>query len=200
MSTISLSRPVKPSRRGGLAAIALAAIALATAGCDRDLSPPEDYVSPSPNVGQNARGEPNDTIFGTDGINIGDAIDGSLLEGEEQPGGGALPVNRYLWQASLDTLSFMPLASTDPFTGVIATEWATTPENPGQRFKVTAYILSHELQASSLRVAVFREDRTVDGIWVPRPVSTETVTRLEDAILTRSRQIRIAEVEDGQAS
>ena len=71
----------------------------------------------------------------------------------------SLPVNKFLWQASLDTLSFLPLASTDPFTGVIATDWGAAPNQPGERFKVTAYMLSPALAASSLRVAVYREVR-----------------------------------------
>ncbi len=198
---MSVRRPFIPALRRGAAALGLVALAAVTSGCGENLAAaPEDRAQPSPNVGREARGNPEDTVFGEGGVTINNALDGSLFGEDEGPGGGALPVNRYLWQASLDTLSFMPLASTDPFTGVIATEWATTPENPDQRFKVSAYILSHELQASSLRVAVFREDRTEDGVWVPRPVSTETVTRLENAILTRSRQIRIAELDTGQAS
>lgn len=181
-------------RIAGLAA----AVALA-AGCSGNYGADDDFQTPSPNVGQNANGDPDDTLFGEGGLSIGSIADGSAF-GVEEGEGGSMPVNRFLWQASLDTLSFLPLASTDPFTGVIATEWATTPENPAQRFKVTAYVLSHELQASSLRVAVFREDRTEDNIWVPRAVSPETVTRLEDAILTRARQVRIASVEADNAS
>ena len=34
----------------------------------------------------------------------------------------ALPVNNFMWHAALDTLSFMPLASADPFGGVIITD------------------------------------------------------------------------------
>ncbi|MEL6220224.1 MAG: DUF3576 domain-containing protein [Pseudomonadota bacterium] len=170
------------------------------AGCSGNYAADDDFQSPNPTVGQNAEGNPDDTLFGEGGLTLGSVLDGSILGEDGEGGGGNLPVNRYLWQASLDTLSFLPLASTDPFTGVIATEWATTPENPAQRFKVTAYVLSHELQASSLRVAVFREDRVESGVWVPRAVSPETATRLEDAILTRARQVRIAAVEDDSAS
>lgn len=171
-----------------------AVVALALAGCSGDYSAPESYQRPEPKVGQNAGIDPDDTVFGADGLV--DALFGEDEEGD----GGRLPVNRYLWQGSLETLSFLPLASADPFTGVIATEWSTTPDSPAERFKVAAYVTSHELEASSLRVAVFREDRREDGIWVPTPVSAETVRRLEDAILTRSRQIRVAEIESEQAS
>ncbi|MEM9146237.1 MAG: DUF3576 domain-containing protein [Pseudomonadota bacterium] len=182
-----------------LGALAIALVALTA--CSGNYAADDDFQTPSPNVGQNAAGDVDDTLFGEGGIALGRVLDGSILDGDEGSGpGGSLPVNRYLWQASLDTLSFLPLASTDPFTGVIATEWATTPENPDQRFKVTAYVLNHELRASALRVAVFREDRVDQGVWVPRAVSPDTARRLEDAILTRARQVRIASVEDESAS
>lgn len=112
-------------------------------------------------------------------------------------GGGLTPVNRYLWRASLDTLSYLPLASTDPFTGVIATDWAASPDAPNERFKVTAYVKSPELSARSLQVAVFREVRDEAGGWSTAPVNGGTARQLEDAILVRARQIKIDEREAG---
>ena len=103
-------------------------------------------------------------------------------------------VNRHLWRASLDTLAFMPIVSTDPFTGVIATDWASTPDAPGERLKATVYVTSTDLTPQSLRVAVFREVLQ-NGQWVAAPVAEETPRRIEDAILVRARQLRIAEVE-----
>jgi len=151
-------------------------------------------VPPAPNAGRERGRDANDTLFGEGGLSFNRITQGDFFGAGEEETGGSLPVNRHLWQASLDTLSFLPLASTDPFTGVISTEWATTPADPGQRFKVTVYVSKPQLEASGLRVAVFREDRREDGLWVPQAVSRETVVRLEDAILTRARQIRIAEV------
>lgn len=175
------------------------ALALA-AGCSGDLSADPNEPPPGPRTGRGSRPDPNNSIFGPEGATLGRLFSGDLFGGRADEGGGTLPVNKYLWQGSLDTLSFLPLASTDPFTGVIATEWATTPDSPGQRFKVTVYLTSAELEASSLKVAVFREDIDASGAWIPRPVSIETVRALEDAILTRSRQIRIAEIEGARAS
>src|ERR1700722_13995350 len=56
-------------------------------------------------------------------------------------GGGGLGVNAYLWRGALETLAFMPLASADPFGGVIITDWYQPQQSPGERFKATAYIL-----------------------------------------------------------
>lgn len=148
----------------------------------------------------NRRADPEDRLFGRElslgpgGLNSDSFLEGSL---SGEGGAGRMPVNRFLWQASLDTLSFLPLASTDPFTGVIATEWAAAPGAPNERLKVTVFMTRAALEASSLNVAVYREALTEDGLWVPQPVSAETVRRLEDAILTRARQIRIAAREAG---
>jgi hypothetical protein len=124
---------------------------------------------------------------------------GGMQAGNVRLGGGSEDalvgaVNRHLWRASLDTLAFMPIASTDPFTGVIATDWASTPDSPGERLKANVYITSTELTPQALRVAIFREALR-NGQWVAVPVAEETPRRIEDAILTRARQLRIAEVE-----
>ncbi|MDE2464803.1 MAG: DUF3576 domain-containing protein [Alphaproteobacteria bacterium] len=103
-----------------------------------------------------------------------------------------LGVNSYLWHASLDTLSFMPLASADPFGGVIITNWYTPKNAPNERTKVTVYILSRTLRADGIKVAVFRQTRQADGQWVDAAVNPQTATKLEDAILTRARELRLS--------
>lgn len=133
-------------------------------------------------------------IFGEGGASLNNIISGDAFGGTPGESEG-IPVNRFLWQASLDTLSFLPLASTDPFTGVIATDWGASPSTPGERFKVTAYMVRPALAASSLKVAVYREVRNEAGVWVPAAVDPATPRKIEDAILTRARQIRIADVE-----
>jgi hypothetical protein len=172
---------------GILTVAALAAGGLLPAGCGGGAN-----TDPFPEQPEERGTE--GTLFGEGGISLGSITSSDALGGGEAEG-GSLPVNKFLWQASLDTLSFLPLTSTDPFTGVIATDWGTTPQNPGERFKVTAYMLSPALAASSLRVAVYREVRSPDGVWVPAAVDPGTPGKLEDAILTRARQIRIAEIE-----
>lgn len=174
-------------------ALAVAALpALVAIGCSGDrISEP---------VGQDPRqrGQARvGTLFGDDGFSIDSLASGDAFGLGRDAQGSALPVNKFLWQASLDTLSFLPLASTDPFTGVIATDWGAAPNQPGERFKVTAYMLSPALAASSLRVAVYREVRDASGAWVPAAVDPETPRKVEDAILTRARQIRIADLEGG---
>jgi len=103
----------------------------------------------------------------------------------------SISVNGYLWRASLDTISFLPLNTADPFGGVIITEWYTPPESPGERFKVNIYILDKALRADGLRVTVFRQKRTSGERWIEAKVNQKTGTDLENAILKRARQMRI---------
>jgi hypothetical protein len=102
-----------------------------------------------------------------------------------------LGVNSYLWHASLDTLSFMPLKSADPFGGVIITDWYSAPAAPNDRMRVTVYILDRRLRADGLKVTVFRQSLGPQG-WMDAAVNPETAVKLEDAILTRARELRLA--------
>lgn len=104
-------------------------------------------------------------------------------------GGSGIGVNSFLWRASLDTISFMPLLSADPFGGVIITDWHAAAAAPRERFKLNIYILGRALRADGVRVAVFRQVRDGAG-WRDAAVPAKTGTRIEDAILTRARQLR----------
>lgn len=98
-------------------------------------------------------------------------------------------VNSYLWRASLETLSFMPLTQADSAGGVIVTDWYANPEQPNERVKVSVLILDQDLRADALRVAASRQVMQ-NGAWVEAPVQASTVQRLEDIILTKARDLR----------
>jgi hypothetical protein len=106
----------------------------------------------------------------------------------------AIGVNSYLWRATLDTLSFMPLASADPYGGVIITDWYVNPEKPDERFKCTVYILDSRLRADGLNVAVFKQNRDAGGAWIDAASSGQTETDIENAILTKARQLRLSNI------
>jgi len=106
--------------------------------------------------------------------------------GEAGPG---IQVNAYLWRASLDTLSFMPLVSADPFGGVIITDWYSPPATPGERFKATAYILSQQMSANAVQVSVFHQVQE-NGQWVDAAVDPATASGLEDRILARAADLK----------
>ena len=98
-------------------------------------------------------------------------------------------VNAYLWRATLDALSFMPMAQTDSNGGVVVTDWYTDPNTPTERMKVTVSILDQDLRADALRVAASRQVNQ-NGVWVDAPVKAATVQKLEEIILTKARDLR----------
>lgn len=171
------------ARRMLVAAGALA-MALALNACNFDLGGEAKYPSPNrQRPGSKVQYEDEPGIFGEGGI-FGPDIP------QDQTGGG-IGVNNLLWRASLDTVSFMPLVSADPFGGVIITDWYTPPSAPDERFKINIYILGRALRADGIRASVFRQQMQGGG-WVDAPVALNTATDLENAILTRARQMRLA--------
>jgi hypothetical protein len=102
-----------------------------------------------------------------------------------------LGVNGFIWRATLDTLNFMPLASADPVGGVVISEWYAAPDKPDEHMKVTVYILDRRLRADAVKVAVFRQVRTANG-WADVQTNPDTGVKLENAILARARELRLA--------
>lgn len=125
-----------------------------------------------------------DSVFGKDGLSI---LGGKKNKTEDN----GIGVNSFLWRAALDTVSFMPLASADPFGGVILTDWYTPEGNTSERLKINVFIMGAELRSDGVRVRVFKQVAQKGG-WVDVEASPETARQLEDTILTRARQLRVA--------
>lgn len=134
-----------------------------------------------------------ESILGEDGWSIFGGKDE-----EKNDGSNGIGVNSYLWRASLDTVSFMPLASADPFGGVIITDWYSAPEKPDERFKVNIFIKDRQLKSNGVTVKVFRQASKKGGAWKDVDVAKATEDQMVDAILTRARQIRVAEMNEDE--
>ena len=139
------------------------------------------------NQGLGGKNREDGSLFGPGGLF------GSKQTQKEDSGTG-VAVNAYLWRASLDTINFIPLVSADPFGGVIITDWYTPAETPNERMKVQVTILDRELRADGVRVSVFKQQTAPKGAgnWVDAQVDPRTNIDIENAILTRARQLRIA--------
>ena len=182
---------MKSLNTGRLAWVVGIAAGLAVSACGMDTV--EDKTKYSSNKrtgkGQTLQKQDNSGIFGSDGFTLfgggGDKADTS------GGGGGGVGVNRFLWRASLDTIAFMPMASADPFGGVIITEWFSPPESPNERFKINVFILGRDLRADGVRTAVFKQTKDPTGNWADAPVEAQTATDLENSILSRARQLRV---------
>lgn len=121
------------------------------------------------------------------------APDGRLLHEDRGASGGETGlkggVNAYLWRATLDTISFMPVATADAEGGIILTDWYTPPAAHGERFKMTAFILDRRLRSDALRLSVFRQIKQ-DGTWVDTPPAPNTASDIATRILSRARKLR----------
>jgi hypothetical protein len=139
-------------------------------------------------IGRKYESDPRSSLFGGDGISFGGS--------KEQPGAntgagsGGIGVNSYLWRATLDTISFLPVSSADPFGGVILTDWFSPPETPSERFKLNVIILGRALRADGVKVSVFRQALDASGQWRDSAVEPDAGHQIEDSILTRARQLR----------
>jgi hypothetical protein len=166
--------------------------ALAVSGCSSDAlkanpTPPDFQGLGSGSAGDGAvtsrlGGDDSGTIFGI----------GKGPKARETGGGGGgsgIGVNAFLWRGALDTIAFMPLASADPFGGVIITDWYTPPGTSGERFKATIYILSRDLRSDGIRVNIYRQ-MLEGGQWVDAPVADSTVGDIENKVLARARHMR----------
>lgn len=159
-------------------------LALALSACGTGL--PVEYEYPTSGPGGKPTYEKQESLLGDDGFELF-----SLGEPSDPGQGSGIAVNAFLWRASLDTLAFMPLASADPFGGVIITDWYTAPETPNERFKITVYILDRALRSDGIRANVFRQEKAGASQWIDARVEESLGKDLEDVILTRARQIRI---------
>ncbi len=161
-------------------------VLLAVGGCGNVETKEESYHNPK--FDPDAQAAKNGSLFGAGGI---DLLGGGKSTDQGGGGGGGIGVNSFLWRASLDTLAFMPLASADPFGGVIITDWYSPPETPDERFKVNVFILDRQLRSDGVRAAVFHQHHDANGAWTDASVEATTQLDLENAILTRARQLRV---------
>jgi hypothetical protein len=170
-------------RHGFLGLTACAAVALlALSGCGSSKS--------------NYQSAPSASADRDPSASSGGLLGTGLFSGDAKKGGseGAVAVNAFLWRASLDTIAFMPLASADPFGGVIISDWYAPQETPEERFKVNVYILGRMLRADGLKVSVFKQTRDAQGRWNDAAVGPEVAAEFENAVLTQARELRLRAV------
>lgn len=161
-------------------------IALTLSACGKDgIKSEAKYPTGNDrNLSDNIYEEP-ETIFGDSSLFSFGKKDKKKVQVDN-----GLEINSYLWRASLDTISFMPLASADPFGGVIITEWYQPPATPDERFKANIFIVGRELRTNGLTAKVFRQKK-VNDVWQNIDPSPQTNKKLEDTILTRARALRV---------
>jgi hypothetical protein len=163
---------------------------LGVAACSSDNVKPNPTPPDFQGLGSGSAGDVSVTrLGGSDSGTIFGIGKGSKDQGSGGGGSSGIGVNAFLWRGALDTIAFMPLASADPFGGVIISDWYTPPGTSGERFKATIYILSRELRSDGLRVNIYRQVLQ-NGQWVDATVSETTVGDIENKVLARARHMR----------
>lgn len=161
----------------------LAVMSFALSACEgMNITGPDTFERPNDKWQKRDREE---SVFGGKGLDFG----GKQEKRTGQTGTG-IGVNAYLWRATLDTISFMPLASADPFGGVVLTDWHSPNAAPNERFKLNVYILGQALRADAIRVAAFRQVKSSTNDWQAAALDPKAISDIENAILTRARQLR----------
>ena len=174
----------------GLLLAVAASLSLLTAGCGSDRArqaadPVTGRLPALPAPQQTAIADPQDTEA-TLWTVLGLAKRESRRNVGPQTGNAVSPV---LWVAAREALEFAGIASDDPMTGLLVTDWYSPAAKPNERLRVSAFILSRALRSDSVAVTVERQVRSPAGEWADAPVSRDVVTDLETAILLRARQI-----------
>ena len=170
---------MKTKIRRTLIGVGLASLA---AGCADD---PNVQLDRDMRTGEERRNDVGQ-LFGGDLVLFSSEPDRDIDAGES-----GVAVNSFLWRAALDTVAFMPIASADPFGGVILTDWYAPAETPDERFKLNVLVLTRQLRADGITVSVFRQVRDDKGEWVDSAVDPETGRSIENAVLNRARELRV---------
>jgi hypothetical protein len=159
---------------------------LSLSACGLNADENTNYPKTEEDRRRDARGK----LTGDEGLTVG----GGGAEKEKDAGKNPLGVNSFLWRATLDTLSFLPISAADPFGGTILTDWYEDPDALGERFKVNVLILDRQLRADSLKITTFRQKKDAKGNWADAPTDAKLGRKLEDTVLTRARELRVKQL------
>tara|TARA_B100000579_G_scaffold418811_1_gene416778 strand:+ start:6550 stop:7122 length:573 start_codon:yes stop_codon:yes gene_type:complete len=112
-------------------------------------------------------------------------------ENDQTTASVGMPINPYLWKASLETVNFMPLSSTDPFAGTIITDWYTAESKMGERCKLNIFISGLQLKTSNLKVSSFCQV-LIDNQWVNQKTNMSDNIKLENSILNKAKKLKLS--------
>ena len=105
--------------------------------------------------------------------------------------GVGMPINPYLWKASLETINFMPLSSADPFAGLIITDWYSQ-NNTNERCKINIFIKGVELKTSNLKVNSFCQTLSDKNNWISNETDIKINSQIENAILNKAKKLKLS--------
>ena len=164
-----------PKKRRHFCFLLITPIFLNLGGCSGlDIKPPEPEEKPISVLTGKPQGTPIEELFR-----------------QKNNGFGNMPVNALLWRAALDITSFVPLDDVDTFGGSIVTEWYTNEQKPHQRLKLAVFVVGMELRSDAVQVRAYVQIKSSNNKeWITAGRDEQLGRKLEDLILTRTRELR----------
>jgi hypothetical protein len=130
-------------------------------------------------------------LLGKNGLTIGKVLGNNEKSNNSSSSTSiGMAINPFLWRGALETISFMPLSSADPVGGTIITDWYSTSDNQNERCKLNIFILGKDLKTENLKVTSFCQEFN-GNIWVVKNVEEEKSIKIENAILNKSKKLRL---------
>jgi len=130
-------------------------------------------------------------LFGKKGIVFDDIFFQNNEKGSDQVASIGMPINSILWKSSLEVINFMPIASADPFSGTIITDWYAGTDDKKQRCKLNVFIKGLQLKSSNLEVNSFCQIKD-GGDWVDIANNQDDDIKIENAILSQAKKIKLS--------
>lgn len=128
------------------------------------------------------------SMLGSEGLHFSPAKIGKTSTSSQ-----AMAINNYLWRASLEALSSMPLASSDSMGGVIVTDWYSAKASSNSKFKIVVTISGTTIDPTNLSVKLYKRKK-VKGEWVDIEDNNNALAiSIEEKILVRARQLFVKE-------
>ena len=103
-----------------------------------------------------------------------------------------MPINAILWKSSLETIDFMPIASADPFGGIIITDWYSISNSENERCKLNIFIKGLQLKSDNIKVNSFCQKYNGDGIWINQQTVPAQDREIENAILNKAKKLKLS--------
>ena len=127
-------------------------------------------------------------LFGKKGVSLSA---GGFGNNEKSVASVGMPINPYLWRAGLESTSFLPLSSADPFGGIIITDWYNDKNNLNERCKINIFIKGVELTTNNLKATIFCQEKVSDN-WIDKKVDNDKNIAFENVILEKAKRLRIS--------
>ena len=98
-----------------------------------------------------------------------------------------------LWRATLKSLDFLPLISSDYSGGILIYDWYSQGNNPREQIKISVQFLNNELRSDSIKVTAHKRICENVDKCSNLVVEQKFIDTVKDNIITVARSLKIEE-------